>query len=32
MQLQLTDADTAVYTGIEETARIRIAREIKLKT
>ena len=32
MQLQLTNADTAVYTSIDETARIRIKREIKIRT
>jgi hypothetical protein len=32
MQLQLTDADTAIYIGIEEAARIRITREIKMRT
>jgi hypothetical protein len=31
MQLQLTDADTAVYTVIEEAARERITREIKIR-
>jgi hypothetical protein len=32
MQLQLTDADTAVYTGIEEAARIQITSKIKMRT
>jgi hypothetical protein len=32
MQPQLTDADMAVYTKMEEAARIRITREIKIKT
>ncbi len=32
MQLQLTDADATVCTGMEEAARIRITREIKMKT
>jgi hypothetical protein len=31
MQLQLTDADKALYTGMEEAARIRITRKIKMK-
>ena len=32
MQLTLNAADTALYTGIEEAARARITREIKLRT
>jgi hypothetical protein len=32
IQLQLTAADTEIYTGIEKAARIRITREIKMKT
>ena len=32
MQLHLNDADTALYTGIEATARARITSEIKLRT
>jgi hypothetical protein len=32
IQLQLTDAYVAVYTNMEEAARIRITREIKRKT
>ena len=32
MQLLVTDANTAVYTGMEEAVRIQITREIKIKT
>jgi hypothetical protein len=32
MKLQLTDAEAAVYTGIEEAAGIQITREIKMRT
>jgi hypothetical protein len=32
MHLQLTDADTAIYMGMEEEARTQITREIKLRT
>jgi hypothetical protein len=32
LQQQLADADTAVNTTIEEVARIRITREIKMRT
>jgi hypothetical protein len=32
VQLQLTAADTAVYKGIEETVRIRITREFRIRT
>jgi hypothetical protein len=31
MQLQLTDADTAIDTGIKEAARIRRKLKLKLK-
>jgi hypothetical protein len=30
--LQFSDADTAVYTCIEEVTRIQITREIKMRT
>jgi hypothetical protein len=32
MQLQLTAAETKAYNGIKETLRIRITREIKIRT
>ena len=32
MQLQLSEADTAIYTGIEELARIIITKEMKMRT
>jgi hypothetical protein len=32
MQSQLTNTDTAVYTGIEEAARIQSIREIEMRT
>jgi hypothetical protein len=32
MLLLLADADTAINTGIEEVARARITKEIKMRT